>query len=229
MVRRPETPRSHPSDLTMTECSSLVVVGAGGFGREVAALIESRSDQDATWDLRGFVDDEDSLLDTEVMGYPVLGDVNWLAQQTDLSFVIAIGDGQTRQHIDKQLVHAPPQAMVLSAPSVSFHHTTTVGAGSILCNGAAPTVNVQIGRHVVLDQHCTVGHDSILDDFVTLHPGTNVSGSVRLEMGVTMGSGSVVLPGTCIGARATIGAGAVVTQDIPPDCTAVGVPARPLS
>lgn len=213
----------------MPDPSSLVIVGAGGFGREVAALVESKDDRAPNGDLKGFVDDDANLHGTSVMGHPVLGGVDWLSRQANVSFVVAVGDGRDRQHIAERLVDADVCSVPLVAPSVSVHRTTTVGPGSILCAGAAPTVNVHVGAHAVLDQHCTVGHDSTLDAFVTLHPGAHVSGSVHLETGVTMGAGSVVLPGTHIGAHATVGAGAVVTEDLPAGCTAVGVPARPLS
>ena len=106
---------------------------------------------------------------------------------------------------------------------------TTLAEGTILSTGAAPTVGVTNGPHVVADQHCTVGHDCVLDAFVTLYPGAHISGSVHLKRGVTIGAGAVVLPETTVGPNATVGAGAVVTEDLPADCTAVGVPARPLS
>ena len=213
----------------MPDHSPLVIVGAGGLGREVAALVEARNEQSPTWTLRGFVDDDEDLQNTSILRYPVLGPVDWLSQQEDLSFVVAIGDGTARHDIAAQLADAPIRPAPLLHPSVSVHRTTSVGSGAILCARASPTVNVQIGPHVVIDQHCTVGHDSTLTSFVTLHPGARVSGSVHLEPGVTMGAGSVVLPDTRIGAGTTVGAGAVVTEDLPADCTAVGVPARPLS
>ena len=213
----------------MPELPPLVVVGAGALGREAAALVEAIEGTAPAENLIGFVDDDAALHDRIVMGYPVLGDVAWLAQQNDLHYVVAIGDGNNRYQIVEQLDDARVRPSSLVHPSVPIHRTTTLGAGTILCNGAAPTVDVAVGPHVVVDQHCTVGHDCVLDAFVTLHPGVNVSGSVHLERTVTVGSGAVILPETTVGANATVGAGAVVTEDLPPNCTAVGVPARPLS
>jgi len=213
----------------MPSSSSLVIVGAGGLGREVAALVESKDAQKGGGRLHGFVDDNVDLHDTAVMGYPVLGDVDWLSRRSGVVFAIAIGDGATRRAIAEQLSGADVQPTALRHASVSIHRTTSVGPGAILCEGTAPTVHIRIGAHTVLDQHCTVGHDSTIGDFVTLHPGTRISGNVHLETGVTMGAGSVALPGVRIGAHATVGAGAVVTDDLPAHCTATGVPARPHS
>lgn len=218
---------SHPLR-TMPDVSSLVIVGAGGLGREVAALIEATNDHRPTWTLEGFVDDDPALSGESVMGYPVLGDVSWLSQQGECSFAIAIGDADVRRQISAVLAPSPVAPTRIIPSSVAVHHSTQVDPGSILCKGAAPTVDVQIGRYTILDQHVTVGHDAVLDSFVTVHPGANISGSVELRTGVHVGAGAVVLPNTTIGARATVGAGAVVTDDIPSGCTVAGVPARPV-
>lgn len=213
----------------MSSLPPLLIVGAGGLGRGVAALIETINTQKPTWDLIGFVDDDASMHERTVSGYPVCGDVNWLARQNDCSFVIAIGDSQVRQHIASQLEHSDVESATLIHPSVSNHWTTEIASGTVVYEGVAADVNLQIGPHTILNFNCTIGHDSKLDSFVTLHPGVHVSGSAQLDVGVTMGAGSVVLPETKIGANSTVGAGAIVTEDLPPNCTAVGAPARPLS
>lgn len=51
-------------------------------------------------------------------------------------------------------------------------------------------------------------------------------GPVVIEDDCDLGVGAIVLPGVRIGKGAQIGAGAVVAQDVPPYCVAVGVPAR---
>jgi sugar O-acyltransferase (sialic acid O-acetyltransferase NeuD family) len=213
----------------MPDHPSLVIVGAGGFGREVAALVEAVNRQASSWSLAGFVDDDPSRHGDTVMGYSVRGDVYWLAQQTDLRFVIAIGDGAARRRIAERLRPSAATAASLLHPSVSIHRTAEVAPGTIACRGVASTVHFEIGPHVILNLNCTIGHDSVLGAFVTLHPGVHVSGAVHLAAGVTLGTGAVVLPGVRIGAHTTVGAGAVVTDDLPPHCTAVGTPARPQS
>ncbi|WP_263840111.1 acetyltransferase [Salinibacter sp.] len=211
----------------MPDPTPLLLVGAGGFGREVAALVETLNQQALTWNLHGFVDDDPALRDATVMEIPVRGDVDWLTRQTDFSVSLTIGDGSARRAVADRLTATDLQPATLVHPTVSVHRTVHLGPGTILCQGAAPTVDVQIGPHAVLDQHCTVGHDAVLDAFVSLRPGARISGSAHLEQAVTVGAGAVVLPDVTIGAGTTVGAGAVVTEDLPPDCTAVGRPARP--
>jgi acetyltransferase-like isoleucine patch superfamily enzyme len=60
-------------------------------------------------------------------------------------------------------------------------------------------------------------------------PGVRLGGDVEVGEGALIGIGAVVLPGKKIGAWAVVGAGAVVTKDVAPNATVVGVPARPIS
>lgn len=207
----------------------LVIVGAGGLGREVAALVEDINEAEPTpaWTLEGFADDDPSLRGNRVQGLPILGDTDWLLDRNDLRYVVAIGSPQTRRKICARMAASGLNAATLIHPTVSIHRTVTIGAGSIVCRNTTLTVGVLLGRHVVVDLHCTVSHDAVLEDFATLHPGVHVTGEGYVGACAELGAGSVVLPGTRIGKSATVGAGAVVHRDVPAGATVVGVPARP--
>ena len=84
------------------------------------------------------------------------------------------------------------------------------------------------GDHCLIGAACTVGHDAVLEKYVTLYPGVNVSGNTHLREQCEMGTGSQIIQGLSVGERTIVGAGATVVRDLPPDCTAVGVPARPI-
>lgn len=86
-----------------------------------------------------------------------------------------------------------------------------------------PTV---IGNRTWLMKHSHVGHDASLGVDCELSPGAVVCGGAELNNGVKMGVNSCVLPYVKVGAGARIGAGAVVTRDVPPGAIARGVPAR---
>ena len=205
----------------------LVIVGAGGFGRECLDIVEALNRAGTEIDFVGFVDDgggDDELLGRR--GARCLGQVAD-APAHATQFVIAIGSGAARRLIDQELSALGMSAPVLVHPQATLGSDCRVGPGSILNAGARATTNITLGRHVQLHANSAVGHDASLEDHVSVYPGATVSGSVVLERGVTIGTGANVLPGVRIGAGSFVGAGAVVIEDVEPQTTVVGVPARP--
>jgi sugar O-acyltransferase (sialic acid O-acetyltransferase NeuD family) len=207
----------------------LVLVGAGGFGREVYDVVQALITAGSPIRFTGYVDDRDDehpLLAR--LGVSLLGTVSTLAELGDAhSFAIGIGAGDVRQRIDAELVAAGCTPLTLCHPMATIGSDNRIGEGCIITAGARVTTNITLGRHVDLHVNSTVGHDSVLDDFVSVYPGATVSGNVHLGTGTTIGTGANVLPGVTIGAGAFVGAGAVVTTDVEPGVTVVGVPARP--
>jgi serine acetyltransferase len=106
--------------------------------------------------------------------------------------------------------------------------TVSFGEGTIICAGNIITVNISIGAHVIVNLDCTIGHDSVIEDFVTISPGVHLSGYTTLRRGSYVGTGAVTVERHEVGAHATIGAGAAVVKDIPENVTAVGLPAKPV-
>jgi sugar O-acyltransferase (sialic acid O-acetyltransferase NeuD family) len=227
--------------------SPLVIVGAGGMGREVAWLVQDINSVSPTWNLLGFVDESPELQDRTVVGYPVLGGRAWLKQysavadnnvsatldncESDIRVVIAIGTSATRRKLVMHdleplnlryatLIH-PSVRMATSGPMAA-----RIGAGSIVCANSVLSVNVRVGDHVVVSIACNVSHDAIVEDFATLLPSVTVSGFSTLGSCTIIGTGSQVLECRTIGAGTIVGAGSVVVEDLPPDCTAVGAPAK---
>jgi acetyltransferase-like isoleucine patch superfamily enzyme len=101
-----------------------------------------------------------------------------------------------------------------------------LGKGSIICAGTLITTNIKIGRHVHVNIGSTIGHDSILNEYVTLNPSVNVSGNVEIGTGCEIGTGSVLIPHVKVDEWSIVGAGSVVTKSLQANVTAVGAPAR---
>ncbi len=222
----------------MTAHARLVIVGAGGFGREVHDVVVAMNAAGTGVDLVGYVDDQgasDDLLAR--LGTSRLGGIDVLCSDDgddrpvagNVGYVIAIGAGAVRRTIDERLTAAGRRALTLVHPMATVGGDNRIAEGCILTAGSRVTTNITLGRHTQLHVNCTIGHDSVLDDFVSVFPGATVSGNVHLGEGVTIGTGANVLPGVTIGAGAFVGAGAVVTADIDERATVAGVPARPIT
>lgn len=208
----------------------LLIIGASDFGREVAWLVERINSVSPTWNLVGFLDDNPSLKGEKVNGYLVLGDSLAAQNFENAHFVCAVGNSRVRRAIIENLCAAVPNVKfaTLIDPSVKMSQTVSVGEGSIICAQTVLTVNITVGKHCVINLNCTVGHDAVLHDFVTLHPSVNLSGTTEIGECTEMGTGSVIIQCKKIGHHTVVGAGAVVVKDLPEKCTAVGSPARPI-
>jgi sugar O-acyltransferase (sialic acid O-acetyltransferase NeuD family) len=101
-----------------------------------------------------------------------------------------------------------------------------LGEGVIICAGTILTVNIKIGNHVIINLNCTIGHDTIIEDYCSMMPTVKINGNNHLHKGVYVGTGATFIHQVTIGAWSTIGAGAVVVKDIPENVIAVGIPAK---
>ncbi len=212
------------------ELKKLLIIGAGGFGREAAWLVERINRSKPTWELLGFLDDNTNLHHHTINGYPVLGTVNDASRYSDAFFVCAIGAASIRQKVVNKLLEINPNAKfgTLVDPSVEMSDYNQIGEGSIICAHSILTVNIRIGRHVIVNLDCTIGHDVVLEDFVTVYPGVNISGDVHVGECCELGTGMQILQGKTVGSNSIVGIGSVIVWDIPEDCVAVGNPARPV-
>ncbi|EJT5936561.1 acetyltransferase [Clostridium perfringens] len=204
----------------------LVIVGAGGFGREVAWLVEEINEVSKEWNLVGFIDENKEIHETLINGYEVLGGIDWLKDK-DIYYVCAIGNSKIRKDIVEKINKFQVKAATIIHPSVLMNKKyIEVGEGSIICASSILTVNIKLGKHVILNLDCTVGHDAILKDFVTVYPSVNISGNCIIDECVELGTGTQIIQGKTIGENTIIGAGSVVIKNIEKNRTAVGIPAK---
>ncbi|MEW5804405.1 MAG: acetyltransferase [bacterium] len=204
----------------------IVVIGAGGFGIETAFLIEEINRAESQWDLLGFLDEDTGKHGRRFNGYSVLGNLDWCKDNPKVAVACGIGNPLARKRIRDILRQSGVQFPNLIHPGVICYSGNVFGVGNIVNPGNILNVNVSIGNHVCLESASLIGHEVIIEDLVSIMPGVKVSGNVVLEEGCYLGTGCTIIQGKHIGRWATVGAGAVVIENVPPYSTVVGVPAK---
>ena len=211
----------------------VAIYGAGGFGREVAWLIDCCNHKDSLYNLVGFVDDNAELHGRILNGIKVMGLEECCRNYSQVQIVRGTGPVTVSEQIMGKVAALGYQSPTLIHPNVECSHWNEIGEGAIICAGSILTTNIILGCHVQINLGCTIGHNVVMGDYSTLAPGVHVSGWVHMGRRVYVGTGAVIINGTSeaplvIGDDAIIGAGACVTRSVPAKNTMVGVPARPL-
>jgi len=201
------------------------VLGCGGFAREVMwALSEAHVHEDGRRiAVKGFIDREPNP--DGLHGFPV-----WSLDQADRELHLICGIGGMPEIKQRVVREAAAQGFRFLPgavhDSVRIGPNVTLGAGTIVCAGHIITVALTIGTHVAVNLDGTISHDTVIDHWCTLSPGVHVSGRVTLGEAVYAGTGASIIEGITVRPYAVIGAGAVVTNEVPESSLVVGVPAK---
>lgn len=200
---------------------NIVIAGNGGFVKEVKWLVDRINVSNPIWNFLGFIDDciDDSN---------VIGNDDYIINYSDELYVaIAIGTSSIRKIIFEKYKTNPNIRFANQVDSsVIMFNQVSLGEGNIICAGTIVTVDIIMGNCNIINLDCTIGHDDVIEDFVTINPSVNVSGNVKLCTGCNIGTGTQIIQGLQVGDGSIVGAGAVVNRDIPDNCTAVGIPAK---
>lgn len=208
----------------------VAIYGAGGFGREIAWIVEASAERDDVA-VACFINDSSKPGD-QLDGRPVYTFEEARRLFPSLSVVCAIGTPSTRKKVAEAVAAANVPFYTAIHPGAFYRKAgVQIGEGSMICAGVVMTTDIRIGKHVTVNLGCTIGHDCEIGDFVTITPGVNLTGRVHIHDGVYVGIGanivcrSTTIP-LVIGEGAVIAAGAVVLDDVAPGTMVAGVPAK---
>jgi len=203
----------------------VVILGAGGFAREVAEMLGALGD----WDIAGFVERDEARSGYLLNGIPILARLSDLAGLEECFGVPGAGDVAPRNRQITEMESAGLRPLSIVHPMSVVSPSAILGDGAVACQFTTITANSSVGAYSMVNYGATVGHDVHVGRNCVIGPGARISGWVTLGDGCYIGAGAVILPRVTIGAGAIVGAGAVVTREVEPGVTVVGVPARPMS
>ncbi len=204
----------------------LIIIGAGGSGREVLEWALDSVSANIDWEIYGFLDDNLAALKGFNSQYPILGSIDEWQPSSNERFVVSIG----APHVRERIVN------VLKAKGARFtsiiHRTAILTRSSIVGDGVVLAPNVVISDHAKISDHVNInistciGHDSTIGDFCTISSHCDITGAVKINRGTFIGSSSVFIPGITIGENSYVGAGSVVMNNIKSGAKIFGNPAK---
>jgi sugar O-acyltransferase (sialic acid O-acetyltransferase NeuD family) len=205
----------------------LLIVGAGGFGRELYIWASQHPDCGQAWELEGFLDDNPQALQPFGSFAPVLPLSGHVVDPANL-YLCGLGLPPVKEKLLQPLLAAGANFLTFIHPRALVGDRVKLGRGVVLCPGAIASADIVLGDFVMLNLHTTIGHDASIGDWSTLSAHCDVTGRVQVADRVFMGSRVSIIPGLSVASGATLGAGAVVIRDVPAGVTVVGNPARVL-
>jgi acetyltransferase EpsM len=194
------------------------ILGVGGHAKVVIDAVKSSSHQ-----IQSVYDDDPKAHNTEFCGFQVQGSID---SSIDGNSVIAIGSNQIRKKISQRVTKVTWKSVI--HPSAIVADDVEIGEGTVIMAGAVIQPGTKIGKHCIVNTGACIDHDCEIEDFCHIAPNCSVAGGVTIGEGTFICIGTAISHYVSIGSWATVGAGAAVIEDIPDNCTAVGVPAKPI-
>jgi len=204
----------------------IIIIGTGGMGRDLHALLRDLEVVTPGLEVIGFLDDDARRLGELVHGLPVLGGTSWVSGNPSVDVAVGIGSPAGKRRVVQRLRELGARFPSLVHPSAVVGGDVEIGEGTIVSAGCVLTTDIRVGAFVTINTLCSLAHDDVVGAYASLAPGVHLAGNVHVGEGADIGTGAVTVQGVEIGEWSIVGAGTVVVCDVPANVTAVGSPAR---
>ena len=199
-----------------------VIIGASGFGKEIAWVICRINSLAPSIELIGFCDDASEKQSGSYAGYSLLGSIeNGVTALAGCRFICAIGNNRMRQHVTARANAAGLIPLTIVDPTACIAPDAIIGEGSYIGIGSVVSTGATLGCGVIVNHQACVGHDVTLGDFSQVCPGARISGGCAIGEGALLGTNAAVIPLKKMGPWSILGAGATAMRDIPDGATIV--------
>lgn len=206
----------------------LLIVGAGGFGRELLQWSKEINARTPRWNIRGFLDDNLQALNGYECDYEIVGKISEWQPHENEEFVIALGFPEVKKKVIESLLERGAEIVTLIHPDAHIGGFCRIGKGCIIYPDTRITVNVTIGDYVTILAQNFVGHDATVGNYSTIFGNCSINGHVQIGESVLFNNSASTVPSIKIGDGAVIGAGSFVISNVRPGRHMFGNPAKKL-
>lgn len=204
----------------------LVIVGAGGCGREALQWVRDINEKENRWRIKGFLDDDLNALEGKKCSVSIISKVDGYEIEPDDEFICCIGSSKIRKMVVEKLKAKGAVFVTLIHPNAVVADSCTLGEGVIIYPYALISDNAVIGDGCIINMYSSVAHDSVLGEYCTISAHCDVTGMCKLGERVFMGSASHIVPGSKIGDDVYICAGSAVMARVRAGNKVLGNPAK---
>ena len=213
------------AEVTPDACERIIIVGAGGFGREVLQWAR-HAWPEHTGRIAGFLSEDPHALDGHAATLPILGSPADFELRPGDGLVLAIGIRGVRRQVAERLAACGARFLTMIHPTAIVADTAVIGPGTVICPYAVVSDAVRLGRFVLVNYHASLGHDASAGDFAVLSPYATLGGGACVANDVFLGLHASVGPGKRLGAGSVVSSNSVALVDVPEGCLVYGVPGR---
>jgi len=206
--------------------NDIVIIGSGGFAKEVRMLIRHINQAEEVWNFLGYIDND---LGTKIGDDVVFNNDSWL-QSVDKEIFAIIGIGNPS--VKKKIADRLSTNNNIKFPNLIHPNATgdwpriSFGKGNVVCSSCCFTTDITIGDFNAFNLCTTLGHDAVVGDYNVINPSTNLSGKVSIGDENLIGTNTAVLEDINISSNVIIGAGSTVIRNIEGAGTYVGSPVK---
>lgn len=206
----------------------LVIIGAGGFGREVYWSAKESVGYGSEFEIKGFLDSNEHILDAFPNYPPILGVEDTYEIESDDIFVCAVGDVRLKKKCCETILNRGGHFFNLVHKDAYIGENTHIGVGCIFLALSRVHCDVSIGDFVTVQPYSVIGHDVKVGNWCQINDYSDCGGASEIGNEVTINTHSFIFPRVKVGDRATIGAGSFVLRNVKEGVVVFGNPAKPL-